>query len=159
MVDDLDGDLAGTRLREGAAFGAVKGGPGVLVDLRLERGLEPLVRVIGAKEIGLTDEEAFLVAIGVDEPASDIVRSAAPILRSVQWSKALRLRLFGISELAQIPIVVVPLDDVSARLLFRLLWNLDSAPVQGIIFLTVLKVLVDAATNLELVFRRECHIS
>jgi hypothetical protein len=52
---------------------AVEALPGVLVDLGLQRGLERLVGVVGAEEIGVADEEALLVVVGVDEPAGDAV--------------------------------------------------------------------------------------
>ena len=51
--------------------------PGVAVDLGLEGGLERLVGVVGAQEVGVADEEALLVVVGVDEPAGDAVGAVA----------------------------------------------------------------------------------
>jgi hypothetical protein len=53
MVDHLYGDPPGFRLVEGARGVAVQRGPGFLVDLGLERGLERLVRIVRAQEIGV----------------------------------------------------------------------------------------------------------
>ena len=52
----------------------MEGLPGLVVDLGLERGLEALVGVVGAEEVGVADEEALLVVVGVDEPAGDARR-------------------------------------------------------------------------------------
>jgi hypothetical protein len=35
------------------------------------------VRVVGAEEVGVADEEAFFVVVGVDEPAGDAVGAVA----------------------------------------------------------------------------------
>ena len=47
--------------------------PGFLVDFGLEGRLERLVRVVCAEEVGVADEEALLVVVGIDEPAGDAV--------------------------------------------------------------------------------------
>ena len=62
---------------------AVERGPGVEVDLRLQRRLERLVGVVRAQEVGVADEEALLVVVGVDEPAGDAVGAVAPHLAGV----------------------------------------------------------------------------
>ncbi len=61
MIDDLDRNSAGGGLGEGAGGVAVEGVPGFAVDFGLEGGLERLVGVVGAEEVGVTDEEAFLL--------------------------------------------------------------------------------------------------
>ena len=71
MVDHLHRDAARLGLVEGAGGVAVQAGPGVLVDFGLEAVFEGGVGVAGAKEVGVADEEAFLVVVGVDEPAGD----------------------------------------------------------------------------------------
>src|SRR5664280_94040 len=58
----------------------MEGGPGILVDFRLERGLERTIGVVCAEEVRMADEEALLVVISVDEPAGDTVRAVAPYL-------------------------------------------------------------------------------
>ena len=75
VVDDLDGDAAGFGLGEGAGGVAVERRPGVGVDLGFEGGLEGLVGVTGAEEVGVADEEALLVVVDVDEPAGDALRA------------------------------------------------------------------------------------
>jgi hypothetical protein len=45
----------------------MKGFPGLLVYFSLEGGLERLVRIIGAQEVSVADEKAFLVVVGVNE--------------------------------------------------------------------------------------------
>ncbi len=69
MVDDLDGDAPRLGFLKRAGGVAVQGGPSFLVDFGLEGGLERLIRVVRAKEVGVADEEAFFVVVGVDEPA------------------------------------------------------------------------------------------
>ncbi len=71
MIDDFDGDAAGLRFVEGAGDGAVEGGPGVGVDFSLKGGFKRGIGVARAEEVGVTDEEGFLVVVGVDEPARD----------------------------------------------------------------------------------------
>ena len=56
---------------------SVERGPGVLVDVGLERGLQPLVRVLAAREVAVADEERLLVVVGVDHPERDLVGVAA----------------------------------------------------------------------------------
>ena len=68
MVDDFHGNAAGGRSGKGPGGVAVEAGPGLGVDLGLERGFQGLVGVAGAKEIGVAHEETFLVVVGVDEP-------------------------------------------------------------------------------------------
>src|SRR4051812_42910927 len=75
MVDDLDSDAAGFRFLERAADRRVERRPGILVDFGLQSRLEALVGVVATEEIGVPDEEAFAVIIGVDEPGSDIVEA------------------------------------------------------------------------------------
>ena len=77
MVDDFDGDSSGFGFVEGAGGVAVEGLPGFGVDFGFEGGLEAFVRVGGAEEVGVADEEAFFVVVGVDEPTGDFVGVAA----------------------------------------------------------------------------------
>ena len=58
--------------------------PGVGVDLGLEGGLEGLVGVAGAEEIGVSDEKALFVVVGVDEPAGDAFRAVGADLAGVR---------------------------------------------------------------------------
>jgi len=51
----------------------VQRGPGFRVDLRLQRRLQRAVGIVGAEEVGVTDEEALFVVVGVDEPAGNAV--------------------------------------------------------------------------------------
>ena len=83
VINDLDGDAAGGGLGEWAGGVAVQGRPGVEVDFGLERRLERLVGVVRAQEVGVADEEALLVVVGVDEPAGDAVGAVAPHLAGV----------------------------------------------------------------------------
>ena len=53
-------------------------------DLGLQRCLERLVGVVRAEEIGVADEEAFLVVVGVDEPAGDAVGAVAAHLPGIR---------------------------------------------------------------------------
>ena len=77
MVNHLYGDPAGGGFVEGAGGVAVEGGPGFFVDLGFERGLECFVWIVCAQEVGVTDEEAFFVVVGVDEPAGDAFGAVA----------------------------------------------------------------------------------
>ncbi len=58
------------------AGGGVERGPDALVDLRAQGALELVVRLVGAGEVGVADEKAFLVVARVDEPAGDVVGGA-----------------------------------------------------------------------------------
>ena len=73
MVDHLYRDASGFGFVEGAGSVAVEGCPGVCVDFGLEGRLEGFVGIVGAEEVGVTDEESFLVVIRIDEPAGDAV--------------------------------------------------------------------------------------
>ena len=66
MVDHLHRDLAAFGLAEGAAAAGVEVGPGRFVDLGPQGAMELLVGLVGAGEIGVADEEALAVVIGVD---------------------------------------------------------------------------------------------
>jgi hypothetical protein len=77
VVDHLDRDAPGGGLGERAGDVAVEALPGFLVDLGLEGGLERLVGVVGAEEVGVADEEALFVVVGVDEPAGDALGAVA----------------------------------------------------------------------------------
>ena len=83
VVDDLDGDAAGGGLVEGAGQVTVQGGPRVGVDLGLQGGLQRPVGVVRAEEVGVADEEALLVVVGVDEPAGDALGAVAAYLAGV----------------------------------------------------------------------------
>ena len=72
VVDYLHGDLAGVGPVKGAALGGVQFRPSRFIHLGLERPLQLLIRLVAAREIGVADEEALTVVIGVDEPAGDV---------------------------------------------------------------------------------------
>ena len=61
----------------------MEGFPGFLVDLGFEGGLEGFVGVVGAEEVGVADEEALLVVVGVYEPAGDAVGVVATNLPGI----------------------------------------------------------------------------
>ena len=83
MVNDFDGNLAGLGLVEGAADGGIKGLPGRLIYIGPEGAFELFVGLIGTGEIGVADEEALAVAIGVNEPAGDVVGAAVATLSQI----------------------------------------------------------------------------
>ena len=64
-------------LVERPAHRAVETAPGRFVDLGPERPLELVVGFVGPGEVGVADEEALAVVVGVDEPAGDVVGGAA----------------------------------------------------------------------------------
>ena len=61
----------------------MEGLPGFLVDLGFERRPKGFVRVAGAQEVGVTDEEALFIIVGVDEPAGDAIGAVATDLAGV----------------------------------------------------------------------------
>ncbi len=73
MIDNFDSDLSRRGWLEGVALGAVEGRPLGFIDLGAEGALELGVGVVGAEEVGVADEEALAVVVGVDEPAGDVV--------------------------------------------------------------------------------------
>src|SRR5271168_1833964 len=112
MVDDFDGDAAGGGFGEGARDVAVETRPGLLVDLGPQCRFQRLVGVGGgAEEIGVADEEAFLVVIGGDKPQRDRLRAAGLDLAD--------LRLEYIDAFDLYP------DLVAAALRFAKLLDLD----------------------------------
>ena len=76
VVDDFDGNLAGLGLVEGAADGGIKGLPGRFVYVGPEGAFEFFIGVASPGEVGVADEEALAVVIGVSEPAGDVVDAA-----------------------------------------------------------------------------------
>ena len=77
VIDHLHGDPAGLGLVERARCVAVQRRPGFCIDLGFERGLQRAIGVVCAEEVGVADEEAFFVVVGVDEPAGDAVGAVA----------------------------------------------------------------------------------
>ena len=55
----------------------MEGLPGFMVDLSFERSPKGFVWIAGTEEVGMTDEEAFLVVVGIDEPAGNTVSAVA----------------------------------------------------------------------------------
>ena len=47
--------------------------PDFPVDFNFEGRFEGFVRVVGAEEVGVANEEALFVVVGIDEPAGDAV--------------------------------------------------------------------------------------
>ena len=114
MIDDLHGDAAAFGLVEGAGDVAVQALPGFFIDLGLQGGLEGLVRIVGAQEVGVTDEEGFLVVVGVDEPAGDAVGAVADDFAGLRLEDvhAVDLHL----NLAGLAVVLGGVEDVDIRL-------------------------------------------
>jgi hypothetical protein len=61
---------------EGAGGVAVAALPGSFVDVGFQGGFEGLAGVVGTAEAGVAGEEAFFVAVGVDESGGDVVGAA-----------------------------------------------------------------------------------
>ena len=108
MVDDVDGDAAGGGAVEGAGGVAVQSFPRFSVDLGLEGRLEGLVAVVGAEEVGVADEEALLVVVGIDEPAGDAVGAVAADFAGVGMEHVHAVEL----DLARLGAVVLDRDDL-----------------------------------------------
>ncbi len=73
VVDDFHGDATRGGFVEGSRGVAIERSPGVGVDFGFEGGFEGFVGVVCTEEVGVADEEAFFVVVGVDEPAGDFV--------------------------------------------------------------------------------------
>ena len=69
---------------EGAGYIAVESSPGVKVDLGLQRRLERLVGIVRAEEVGVADEKALLIIVGINEPAGDAICTVASYLAGVR---------------------------------------------------------------------------
>jgi len=65
VIDHLHGDAPSLRLGKRDGNVAVERFPGFLVDLSLERGLQALIGVVLAEEIGLAHEEALTVVVAI----------------------------------------------------------------------------------------------
>src|SRR5437660_230415 len=83
MVDHLDRDAPVRGLVKRPRGVAVQRSPGFLVDLGFQSRLERLVRIVRPKKIGVANEEALFVVVGIDEPAGDPVRAVAPDLAGI----------------------------------------------------------------------------
>ena len=66
MVDDFHRNAAGFWFIKRTGGIAVECRPGFLVNLGLEGSLEGPVWIAGAQKVGMADEEALLVVVGVD---------------------------------------------------------------------------------------------
>jgi len=77
MVYHFHGNPSRLGLGKGSGGVAIQRFPGFLVDFGFEGGFQGFVRVIRAEEVGVADEEAFFVVVGVDEPAGDAVGAVA----------------------------------------------------------------------------------
>ena len=77
MVNHFHRDTPGRGLVKRPGGVAVQRCPGFCVDLRFQGGFQRFVGIVGAEEVGLADEEAFFVVVGVDEPAGDAVGAVA----------------------------------------------------------------------------------
>ena len=77
MINDLHGNPPRFGFLERARDVAVERIPGFGVDLGFQGGLQGFVGVVGAEEVGVADEEAFFVVVGVDEPAGDAFGAVA----------------------------------------------------------------------------------
>lgn len=71
MIDHFHRDPPAVRAFKGTRRIGVECAPRLLVDLRLQCGFERGIGIIRAQEIGVADEEAFFVVIGVDELGGD----------------------------------------------------------------------------------------
>ena len=84
MVDYLYRYTPGLGLVERPGGVTVESGPCVFVDLGLEGGFQSLVGVVCTQEVGMADEEAFLVVVGIDKPASNALGTIAADLAGVR---------------------------------------------------------------------------
>ena len=73
MVDHLHRDPPVLRPIERPRHLAIQRLPRRLVDLCAQGGFQAFVGVVGAEEIGVADEEAFFVVVGVEHPERDAV--------------------------------------------------------------------------------------
>ena len=83
MIDHLHRNPPRLGLFESPRHIAVQRLPRLLVDLRLERRLQRLIRIIRSQEIGMPHEEAFLVVIRIHEPAGDAIGIVAAHLAGI----------------------------------------------------------------------------
>ena len=75
MIDHFDRDASGFGFVEGSRGVAVEGFPSGFVDFGFEGGFERFIGIVGSEEVGMTNEKAFFVVVGIDEPAGDAVGS------------------------------------------------------------------------------------
>ena len=84
MVYHLHSDAAGGGFVEGPGGVAVERGPSLLVDLGLEGCFECFVGIVCPQEICVTNEEAFLVIIGVYKPTGNAFGSITADFSSIR---------------------------------------------------------------------------
>jgi hypothetical protein len=71
VIDNLHRDPPRLGLIEGPRGIAIERGPNLCIDLSLEARLKRAIGIIRTEEVGVADEKAFFVVVGVDEPAGD----------------------------------------------------------------------------------------
>src|SRR6266481_4395633 len=78
MINYLHGDTPSIRPRKWTRRIGIQRGPGVLIDFGLQCRLERLIGIVGTEEISLSNKEALLIVVGIDEPACNtlgVIRS------------------------------------------------------------------------------------
>jgi hypothetical protein len=75
VIDDLHRDAAGLGLAEWAGSVTVQGSPCFGINFGFKGRLQGAVGIIRTEKVSLADEKAFLIIVGVDEPARDAVSS------------------------------------------------------------------------------------
>ena len=106
-MDHLHGDAAILRLVEDARRVAVQGGPRFAVALGLQGRFEGGIRVVRTQEVGVAHEEAFLVLVGVDEPAGDAVGADADDFNGARFEDVHAVHLH-----AELAVLLVDEGDV-----------------------------------------------
>jgi len=75
VVNDLDGDLAGSGGIKWKTLCRVEFRPSSFVDFGSKCSLELFIRFIGSAKISVADEEGLLVVVRVDEPTGYVIRA------------------------------------------------------------------------------------
>ena len=74
MIDDLHRDPPGFGSRERARCVAIKRSPRIGVNFRLQRRFKGAIGVASTEEIRVSNEEALLVVVRIDEPTRPRLR-------------------------------------------------------------------------------------
>src|SRR5580700_8108384 len=94
MIDNFHGDATRLWFGEGTRSVAIERRPSFLIDFGFEGSFEGAIWIVCAQEVGVTNEEAFLVVVGINKPTGDAVSTVAAYLPGVRVKHIYTIHLY-----------------------------------------------------------------